>query len=225
MTATRGRSTGPLPRSTRRINGSGAGETINLRAGTYQALINWTKSGTPTAPITIRAYHGEDVTLQSSEQYTWTRVSDPAFGDCWKVVIPYLPIRYRGLQNAVWEDAFDAAKNPGTHVWAIVKGGYLCAPMNAATDFARPQSAPGLPLTDGSGKLTYDITWYDRSTKTLWFKPGPSHVTDPSRQLYVTSSSSGQFSLAGSYVKLNGLKFEYLCSLHQQLQPDGLRHQ
>ncbi len=32
------------------------GETINLRAGTYEAMISWTKSGTPTAPITIRPY-------------------------------------------------------------------------------------------------------------------------------------------------------------------------
>ena len=51
-----------------------AGDTVNLRAGTYQALISWTKGGTPTAPITIQAYRGEDVTLQGSEQYRWTQV-------------------------------------------------------------------------------------------------------------------------------------------------------
>ena len=197
------------------------GETINLRAGTYQALISWNKSGTPTAPITIQAYNGEDVTLQSSEQYTWTRVNDPTFGDCWKVAIPYLPIRYPGVQHTIWEDAVNAATNPGIGIGAIVKGGYMCAAMHAAADFAHPQAAPGLPLTDDSGNLMYDITWYDRSTKTLWFKPGPSRVTDPSRQLYVTSTSSGQFSMAGSYLKLNGLKFKYLYYFHQQDNPTG----
>jgi hypothetical protein len=93
--------------------------------------------------------------------------------------------------------------------------------MNAAADFAHPQSARGAPLTDQGGKLKYDITWYDRSTKTLWFKPGPSHVTDPSRQLYVTSGASGQFSMSGSYVKFNGLKLKYLCMFHQQDNPTG----
>ena len=197
------------------------GETINLRAGTYQALITWNKSGTPTAPITIQAYNGEDVTLQSSEQYTWTRVNDPTFGDCWKVAIPYLPIRYQGVQHTIWDDAVKAATNPGIVIGAIVKGGYWCAPMNAAADFAHPQAAPGLRLTDDSGNLNYDITWYDRSAKTLWFKPGPSRVTNPSSQLYVTSTAGGQFSMTGSYLKLNGLKFKYLYYFHQQDNPVG----
>ena len=193
----------------------------SICAGTYQTLINWKKSGTPTAPITIHAYHGEDVTLQSSEQYTWTRVKDPAFGDCWKAAIPYLPIRYQGVQHAVWEDAAGAATNPAIRILAIVKGGYPCAAMNASADFARPQAAPGVRLADGNGRLLYDITWFDRSAKTLWFKPGPSHVTDPSSQVYVTSSSSGQFSVAGSYINLRGLKFKYLFFLHQQDNPMG----
>ncbi len=192
------------------------GETINLRAGTYQALISWRKSGTSTAPITIQAYGGEDVRLQSSEQYTWTRVADPAFGDCWKTAIAYRPVRYPGVQHTVWEDTVRAAREPGIGIWAIVRGGYPFAVMNAAADFARPQAAAGLPLTDKGGKLLYDITWFDRNTKTLWFKLGPSRVTDPNRQLYVTSTASGQFSLDGSYVKLNGLKFEYLYFFHQQ---------
>ncbi len=192
------------------------GETINLRAGTYPALIGWSKSGTPTAPITVQAYNGEDVSLQSSEQYAWTRVTDPTFGDCWKVAIPYLPIQYPGVQHTVWEDAVNAAANPGIGIWAIVRGGYMCVAMNAAADFAHPQAAPGVRLADGNGNLAYDITWYDRNTKTLWFKPGPSRITDPSRQLYVTSTTSGQFSVDGSYLNLNGLKFEYLYLFHQQ---------
>ncbi len=198
------------------------GDTINLRAGTYKALISWTKSGTPAAPITIRAYNGEDVTLESSEQYAWTRVTDPTFGDCWKVVIPWMPIQYPGVQHTVWEEASRRAADPNLEVRAIVKGGYMCAPMHAADHFARPQAAPGIPLTDQGGNLKFPITWYDRSTKTLWFKPGPSHVTDPSRQLYVTSGSSGQFSLGeSSYLKLSGLKFKYLCYLHQYDYPTG----
>ena len=199
------------------------GETINLRAGTYQTQIGWSKSGTPTAPITIQAYNGEDVTLQSSEQYPWTRVTDPVFGDCWKVAIPWRRIQYPGLQNTVWEDAARAAAHPSNEVpvRAIVKDGYMCAAMNAAADFALPQAAPGLPLTDKGGNLIYDITWYDRSTMTLWFKPGRARVTDPSRQLYVTSTGSGQFSIGGSYLKLNGLKFKYLCYFHQQDNPTG----
>jgi tetratricopeptide (TPR) repeat protein len=197
------------------------GGTINFRAGTYDASIAWSKSGTPTAPITIQAYNGEDVTLQSAEQYRWIEATDAAFGHCWKVTIPLRQVRYPGLQHTVWEDTVNAAANPDFQIWAIVKNGYMCAAMNAAADFAHPQSAPGLPLTDKGGKLIYDITWYDQSTKTLWFKPGPSHVTDPSHQLYVTTSGSGQFSLAGSYLKLNGLKFKYLCYFHQQDNPTG----
>jgi hypothetical protein len=195
------------------------GETINLRAGTYQTLINWSKSGTPSAPITIQAYNGEDVTFQSSEQYSWTHITDPTFGDCWKVAIPHEPIRYPGVQHTVWEDAAHAVENPGIQIYAIIKDGYMCAAMHSAADFARPQAAAGLPLTDRGGKLRYDVTWYDRGTKTLWFKPGPSGVTAPSRQLYVTSPSSGQFSVAGSYIKLSGLKFKYLFFFHQQNNP------
>ena len=131
------------------------GETINLRAGTYKALISWTKSGTPAAPITIQAYNGEDVTLQSSEQYAWTQVTDPTFGDCWKVAIPWLPIQYPGVQHTVWEEASRRAADPDLEVCAIVKGGYMCAPMHAADHFARPQAAPGIPLTDKGGKLKY----------------------------------------------------------------------
>jgi hypothetical protein len=198
-----------------------AGDTVNFRAGTYRTLISWMKSGAPTAPITIQAYHGEDVTLQCSEQYTWTQVTDPTFGHCWKVAIPDLPIQYRGLQHTVWEDAVNAATNPRTQIWAIVKGGFMCAAMNAAADFAHPQAAPGIRLTDANGSLAYDITWYDRGTKTLWFKPGPSRVNDPSSQLYVTSPSSGQFSLSGSYLTLNGLKIKYLYYFHQQDKPTG----
>ena len=197
------------------------GETINLRAGTYEAMINWTKSGTPTAPITIQAYNGEDATLQSSEQYKWTHVADPAFGDCWKVAIPYRRIRYPGLQHAVFEDAAAAATNPRVQIWAIVKGGHMCGSLYAAAHFARPQAAPGLPPADKDGNLAYDVTWYDPSTKTLWFKSGPSRVTDPSRQLYVTSTSSGQFSTEASYLKLKDLKFKYLYYFHQQNTPAG----
>ena len=198
------------------------GDTINLRAGTYKALISWTKSGTPAAPITIQAYMGEDVTLESSEQYTWTRVTDPTFGDCWKVVIPQMPIKYPGLQHTVWEDVAHAGANPNIEIWAIVKGGYMCARMHAAEHFARPQAAPGIPLTDKGGNLKFPITWYDRNMMTLWFKPGPSRVTDPSNQLYVTSGASGQFSLGGSsYLKFTGLKFKYLCYLHQYDYPTG----
>jgi hypothetical protein len=99
----------------------------------------------------------------------------------------------------------------------------MCVTMNAAAHFARPQAAPGLPLTDKDGKLLYDITWYDRSANTLWFKPGPSGFTDPSSQLYVTSVSSGQFSLGeSSYLKLNGLKFKYLYYVHQYDNPTGV---
>jgi len=200
-----------------------AGDTVNFRAGTYQALISWFKSGTPTSPITIQAYNGEEVTLQCSEQYTWTPVADPTFGDCWKAAIPDLPIQYPGLQHTIWEDAVHAAARPATdaEIWAIVKGGYMCARMNAPADFAHPQAAPGLPLTDKGGNLMYDITWYDRNAKTLWFKPGPSRVTNPHSQLYVTSGAAGQFSQAGSFVRLNGLKFEYLCYFHQQDNPTG----
>jgi tetratricopeptide (TPR) repeat protein len=195
------------------------GDTINLRGGTYQAMVHWNKSGTPTAPITVQAYRDEEVRLQSSEQFPWTRVSDPTFGDCWKAKILYRPIRYPGLEHAIWEDADAAAANPEVQVWAIVKGGYACAPMHAAADFAYPQKAKGLPLSDENGNLIYDITWFDRDTKTLWFKAGRSHVTDPSSQLYVTSTSSGQFSIEGSYTTLRGLKFEYLNYFHQQGNP------
>ena len=100
-----------------------------------------------------------------------------------------------------------------------MKNGYMCVAAHTAADFADPKMAIG--LVDRSGELLYDITWYDRSSKTLWFKHGPSQVADPSRQLYVTSTSSGQFSLVGSYIKLNGLKFKYLGYLHQQLVPRG----
>ena len=195
------------------------GATINLREGIYQAMIGWTKSGTATAPITVQAYNGEDVTLLGSEQYTWTKVADGTSGECWKVTIPRMPIQYRGLQHTVFEDATEASTNPRVQIWAIVKDGYMCVPMNAAADFAHPASASGLPLTDKRGNLIYDITWFDRKTKTLWFKAGPSRVTDPGRQLYVTSSSSGQFSQAGSYLRFNGLKFKYLNYFHQQDNP------
>ena len=199
------------------------GDTVNLRAGTYQALISWTKSGTPTAPITIQAYNGEDVTLQSSEQYALDaghrsdlrrllegRDTEPAD--------PISRVAAHGLGGC----RQCRRESPPSQIWAIVKGGYMCAPMNAAADFARPQAAAGLPLTDKQrqpGRMTSRGT--TESTKTLWFKPGPSRVTDPSRQLYVTSTSSGQFSLAGSYLKLNGLKFKYLYYFHQQDNPTG----
>ena len=198
-----------------------AGDTVNIRAGTYQAMIGWSKGGTPTAPITIQAYNGEDVRLQCSEQYTWAQVKDPTFGDCWKVAIPNRLVQYRGLQHSVWEDAAAAAVNSNVGVFAIVKGGSMCVSMYTAADFAHPEAARGVRLADGKGNLAHDITWYDRSTKTLWFKPGPSRVTDPSRQLYVTGTTSGQFSLVGSYLRLNGLKFEYLFYLHQQDNPTG----
>jgi tetratricopeptide (TPR) repeat protein len=192
------------------------GETINLRAGTYSAGMIWNKSGSAAAPITIQAYNGEDVRLQASEQYAWTRVADPVFGDCWKVTIQFRTNNYRGLQHTVWEDAAEAVKNPGVQVFAIVKGGSVCASMHSAYDFARPQAAAGTRLTDNNGALAYDITWYDRGAKTLWFKPGPSHITDPSRELYVTSTSSSLFTLAASCVRLKGLKFGYLGAFSQQ---------
>ena len=56
------------------------GDTVNLRAGVYQALISWAKSGTRAAPITIKAYRDEDVHLQSSEQYA-DGVKDPLLGE------------------------------------------------------------------------------------------------------------------------------------------------
>jgi hypothetical protein len=71
----------------------------------------------------------------------------------------------------------------------------------------------------GPGKLLFDLTWYDRGTKTLWFKAGPSRVGDPGSQLYVTSSSSGQFSVSGSYLRIHGLKIKYLFYFHQQDNP------
>ena len=94
------------------------GDTVNIRGGVYQTLISWNKGGSATAPITIQAYHGEDVTLYCSEQYPWTRVMDRIFGDCWKATIPDLPIRYRGLQHTVWEDAVSAIANPNVQIRA-----------------------------------------------------------------------------------------------------------
>ncbi len=195
------------------------GETINLRAGTYQALLGWGKSGTRAAPITVKAYRGEDVRLQASEQYPWSRVDDPRFGDCWKTTISNRPIRYPGPQHTIWQDAVRAESERQIQIWAIVRDGYPCAPMNAAADFAHPEQAKGLPLVNRDGRLIYDITWYDRETKALWFKPGPSRIADPSQQLYVTSSACGQFSITASHLKFDGLKFEYLLDIHQHDHP------
>ena len=200
------------------------GRTVNLRAGTYQAMVSWNKSGTPGAPITIRSYHNEDVTVAIFRAIHAGRRDDPAFGDCWKAVIPYRPIRYPGVQHAIWEDAVNAARNPASASRQSSRAAIPCAAMHAATDFAHPQAAAGRPLTDKSGKLKYDITWYDREYQNALVKPGPSARHQPDRQLYVISTSCGQFSVAGSYVQIQRAEVR-ICPISTNKTTRRLRHQ
>ena len=57
----------------------------------------------------------------------------------------------------------------------------MCAP-DARGGRLRPSPSGrrGCRSTDKGGNLMYDITWYDRNTKTLWFKPG-SRPASPTR--------------------------------------------
>ena len=66
--------------------------------------------------------------------------------------------------------------------------------FDAASVFANPASVGGLCDTNASHTLLHDITWYDATNHTLYFKPKYGEaITDPDQQLHVVSSNTQNY--------------------------------
>lgn len=116
----------PWKKISRANNTLKAGDTVYIRAGSYEETIHPTNSGKPDNYITYTAFNGETVTIGGSITYgadlsdrTWIKIDGLQFTDTRKYWIQFWP---NGSYNYIVNCDFEATKN--TMSWAGLMIGY-----------------------------------------------------------------------------------------------------
>ncbi|MGA2619158.1 MAG: Ig-like domain-containing protein [Thermoguttaceae bacterium] len=175
---------------------AGPGDTVVMRGGTYDLAngngpISFNKSGLPGAPLTIRAYPGEQPIIDLGLSLEWQMVSsglwygDLPAGSPFATVPSYITVQVR--------DGWTTTRIYGS-----------------AVDGAPPQEFTDPPVDYyQDNQLAYDLCWYDPSAQRVWLRSNAIQpIIAPDTQCAVVSSIS-QFHLnSGSWVDINGLQIQ-----------------
>jgi hypothetical protein len=120
--------------------------------------------------------------------------------------------------NVTWTNAAPGIWycTPGQDCLVIPLADRPSVQANSQADFT---SLPS-PLSDSSGNLLYNLSWYNSSTGTLWFR-SPT-ITDPTSQVAMAPTNS-QFSIdVGSNYQFKDIDFRYCGYFHQQSGDSGI---
>jgi len=187
------------------------GDTIILRGGTYNMVdasptlvadgynTEITVGGAAGEPISYTSYPGETPVLDLSQQEPWTLDSGNGW---WTAELSPNSVVARGITAARGIFVF---RHDGQ-----LPGSELAVPMGSLSDFLNPPSQ----FVSG-GVLTQDLSYYDVTSGTVYFRPSVPLVGDPYQTLRIVSSNC-QFYIAalgplqtGSYITVSGLTVQF----------------
>jgi hypothetical protein len=163
-------------------NQLGAGDTLNIRAGSYHEYVTVPSSGTATAPITIQAYSGECPALVGAATVSgpWTIYSGSIYGAAW----PSQPVQVFSdghlLNEARWPNT--AAEDFAGQTYALAEAGSYDFIQYTGSDLPNVDlTGAWIRIMAGQAWVGYDrqVTSYDGSSGKLSFSPTINAPTDP----------------------------------------------
>jgi len=202
---------GPAPGTALRtiraaVDKAAPGDTVLVRAGVYRETVTFPRSGTADAPITVKPYKGDKVTVSGCDAVTGWTVHDAAKG-VWKAPMPWTLGLGRNQVFANGEVLIEARRpnqpDPGLEMY--VSDLSPLWPTFAELSIPDPVKAPGriagkllegFPDDHWKGACYYGVHYQGWSAQTGVIessKPGEITVGDRTRTWWFGSAYGGKY--------------------------------
>jgi len=182
------------------VNQLYAGDTLNIRDGSYHESVTVPRSGTASAPITIQAYTGECPALIGATPVAgpWTVYS----GAIYKAPWPTQPLQVFSdthlLNEARWPNT--AIEDFAGQTYALAESGSYDFISYTGSDIPNVDlTGAWVRIMAGQAWVGYDrqVTSYDKTSGVLSFSPAINPTTDPNAMYQLVPRRGNHFYLFG----------------------------